>query len=147
MGKFEVLKVIINDEVIELHNENEIEDFYRAAAPEDQEEIRRQMEAFLWQYIEDPERGPSNEIIWTLLEYIDFIYDDCYDTQVDEYDIEKSWQQETRIYISPFTGKKYGLDGYWSPYEGFSEYEIDEIYEVKEKKVEVIKYVPINEED
>lgn len=147
MGKFEVFKVIINDEVVELHDGAEIDDFYDAAVPEEKEEIRKQMEAFLWQYIEDSERGPSNEIIWTLLEYIEFIYDDCYDTQVNEYDIEKSWQQETRIYISPFTGKKYGLDGYWSPYEGFSEYEIDEIYEVKEKKVEVIKYVPINEED
>ena len=146
MGKFEVLRIIINDEVIELHNEDEIDDFYRAAAPEDQEEIRRQMEAFLWQYIEDFERGPSNEIIWTLLEYINFIYNNC-DTQVNEFDIEQSWQHETRIYESPFTGKKYGLDGYWSSYEGFSEYAIDEIYEVKEKKVEVIKYVPINEED
>lgn len=29
MGKFEVLRIIINDKVIELHNENEIEDFYR----------------------------------------------------------------------------------------------------------------------
>ena len=147
MGKFEVFKVIINDEVVELHDGAEIDDFYDTAAPEEKEEIRRQMEAFLWQYIEDSERGPANEIIWTLLEYIEFIYDDCYDTQVNEFDIEKSWQHETRIYESPFTGKKYGLDGYWSPYEGFFEYAIDEMYEVKEKKVEVIKYVPINEED
>lgn len=28
MGKFEVLKVIINDEIIELHNENEIDEIY-----------------------------------------------------------------------------------------------------------------------
>jgi len=39
------------------------------------------------------------------------------------------------------------LIGYWSPYEGFFEYAIDEMYEVKKEKVEVIKYVPINGED
>jgi hypothetical protein len=101
---------------------------------------------FIYNFIEDvvvdrvaAKENYDEEYVYGLMECYDFLYEDCVNVVVNHYDLEKSYQDETRIFKHP-NGKLYAINVTNTPYEGIIDVELFDFYEVEEIKVEKTDY-------
>lgn len=84
------------------------------------------------------------DFVQELMEWTDFIFDP-YDVQLDDYDIYKGWEYQTRVYIHPLSKVPYGLPAQRGSY-GELDWAITDFGEMVEKQRVETYYAFVEEE-
>lgn len=76
-----------------------------------------------------------SDYLYNLMDYTDFIYDEEFDRETCEYDLEDGWETAYKIFRNPTNAKLYGLPITYSPWHG-NDWSVDDFfYAYAESKV------------
>lgn len=76
-----------------------------------------------------------SDYLYNLMDYTDFIYDEEFDRETCEYDLEDGWETAYKIFRNPNNAKLYGLSITYSPWNG-NDWSVDDFfYAYAESKV------------